>query len=349
VNVLSAVMVVVKSISGNSLAHSIAHAGAGILLLTAASFAGQAAIVSSYRDPVELVRKAVQNEIKAADDDSARFLFRGTKTTPQGSTTRLYVETREATAGLVIAYNGKPLTPEQRREEEARVERLISHPDELKKKREQERASAERTLRIVRALPDAFLFDYAGEEPGSEGVGRAGETLVKLKFRPNLHYQPPSHVEEVLTGMQGYVLVDAAHYRLAVIDGTLFKEVGFGWGILGHLDPGGRFTVQQQELEDDNVWEISSMSVNFTGKILLFKSLSISSTETFTGFKRVPSDLTFTQALELLKKEESSVNARVETGLAPSSFAPPLKTRQAASLRKHASFTSPRETFLRAR
>ena len=303
-------MVVVKSISRNSLAHPIAHVGAWILLLTPASFAGQPAIVSSYQDPVELVRKAVQNEIKAANDDSARFLFRGTKTTPQGSTTRLYVETKEATAGLVIAYNGKPLTPEQRHAEEARVERFISHPEELKKKREQEHANAERTLRIMRALPDAFLFDYAGEEPGSEGIGRAGEPLVKLKFRPNLGYQPPSRVEEVLTGMQGYVLVDAAHYRLASIDGTLFKEVGFGWGILGHLDPGGRFTVQQQEL-GDNVWEISSMSLKFTGKILLFKSLSISSTEIFSGFKRVPPDLTFAQALELLKKEESSVNAHI--------------------------------------
>ena len=107
---------------------AIAHAGAWILLLTAASFAGQPATVSSYRDPVELVRKAVQNEIKAANDDSAHFLFRGTKTTPQGSTTRLYVETKEATAGLVIAYNGKPLTPEQRHAEEARVERFISIP-----------------------------------------------------------------------------------------------------------------------------------------------------------------------------------------------------------------------------
>ena len=302
---LSPVTAVDTSSSRSSLAHSIARTAAWILLLAVASFAEQPATVSSYRDPAELVRKAVQNEIKAATDDSARFLFRGTKTTPQGSTTRLYVETREATAGLVIAYNGKPLTPEQRHAEEAHVERFISHPEELKKKHEQERASAERTLRIVRALPDAFLFECAGEEQGSESVGRAGETLVKLRFRPNPHYQPPSHVEEVLTGMQGYVLVDAAHYRLAVIDGTLFKEVGFGWGILGHLDPGGRFTVQQQEL-DDNLWEISSMSVNFTGKILLFKNLAISSTETFTGFKRVPSDLTFAQALELLKKEESS-------------------------------------------
>jgi hypothetical protein len=302
-NVRNPVMAVVNSVSRTSVACSIAHSFAWILLLTAASFARQQATVSSYHDPAELVREAVQNEIKAANDDAAHFLFRGTKTTPQGSTTRLYVETKEATAGLVIAYNGKSLTPAQRQQEEARVERFINHPEELRKKREQERASAERTMRIVRALPDAFLFEYAGEEPGSAGIGRTGATLVKLKFQPNPRFQPPSRVEEVLTGMQGYVLVDAARFRIASIDGTLFKEVGFGWGILGHLDRGGRFLVQQQEV-GDNFWEISGMTLSFTGKILLVKSLSISSKEIFTGFRQVPSDLTFAQALELLKKEE---------------------------------------------
>jgi hypothetical protein len=285
----------------------IVHTGAWILLL-ASSFAQQSAVVSSYQDPVELVRKAVKNEAKAANDDTARFLFRGIKTTPRGSTTRLYVETKDATAGLVVAYNGNALTPEQQKDEEARVERFISNPEELQKKRTQERENADHTMRIVRALPDAFLFEYDGEETGSPGIGRSGAPLVKLKFRPNPHYEPPSHVEEVLTGMQGYVLVDAANYRLASIDGTLFKEVGFGWGILGHLNRGGRFIVQQQEV-GDNLWEVSSMSLNITGKILLFKNLSVVSTEVFDGFKRVPSDLTFAQALDLLKKEESTAAA----------------------------------------
>ncbi len=295
----------VNSISRNGSALSATRVIAWILLLTAATFAGQQAIVSSYHDPTELVRKAVQNEIKAANDDTARFLFRGTKTTPKGSATKIYVETREATAGLVVAYNGKPLTSEQRQAEEARVQRFINNPEELRKKRAQEHENAERTMRIVRALPDAFLFEYAGEEPASEGIGRAGASLVKLRFQPNPRYEAPSRVEEVLSGMQGYVLVDAASYRLASIDGTLFRDVGFGWGILGHLDRGGRFIVHQQEA-GDNFWEISGMSLSFTGKILLFKNLSIISTEIFSSFKRVPSDLTFAQALELLKKEESS-------------------------------------------
>lgn len=306
INVQSPVLAVVISISRKRIASSVARTSAWILLFTAACFAQQQTTISSYHDPTELVRKAVQNEIKASTDDTTHFMFRGTKTTPKGSTTRIYVETKDATAGLVIAYNGKPLTPEQQRAEEARVEHFINHPEELRKKREQERASAERTLRIVRAMPDAFLFEYAGEEQGSEGIGRPGTPLVKLKFRPNPHYQPPSRVEEVLTGMQGYVLVDSIRYRLANIDATLFKEVGFGWGILGHLDRGGRFVVQQQEV-GDNFWEISNMTLSFTGKILLFKNLSISSTEVFGGFKQVSSDLTFAQALELLKKEEASM------------------------------------------
>ena len=285
-------------------AATIGHVGAWIVLLATASFAGPQTSVSSYRDPSELVRKSVQNEIKAADDGGSHFLFRGTKTTPKGSTTKLYVETKDATAGLVIAFDGRPLTPEQRRDEKARIERFVKNPEELQRKREQERENTERTLRITRALPDAFLYEYAGEEPGTPEIGRPGETLVKLTFRPNPRYQAPSRVEEVLTGMQGFLLVDAVRYRIASIDGTLFREVGFGWGILGHLDRGGRFVVHQKEV-GDNVWEFSSLNLSFTGKILLFKNLTIKSTEIFSGFKPVPPDLTFAQALELLKKEEA--------------------------------------------
>ena len=95
------------------------------------------------------------------------------------------------------------------------------------------------------------------------------------------------------------------------------------------------------------------MSVSFTGKILFFKNLSISSTETFTGFKRVPSDLTFAQALELLKKEESSVAADKEScrdGACPVSPAPPWRrSRRHVDGNTMSLITSPRVTFLRAR
>jgi hypothetical protein len=278
---------------------------AWMVLLTVACFARPQERGTSRPDPGELVRKAVRNEITASRATNDRFMFRSTKTTPKGSTTKLFVESQEGTAGLVVAYNGKSLTPDQRRTEKARVERFLNNPAELKKKRKQEREDEERTLRIMRAIPDAFLFEYAGEEQGSEGIGRPGDPLVQLKFRPNPRYEPPSREEQVLTGMQGTLMVDAARYRIASIDGTLFREVNFGWGILGHLDRGGHFLVQQREI-GDNRWEVSRMTLDFTGKALLVKNLVIRSTEVFSDFKRVPPDLTFAQALELLEKEETA-------------------------------------------
>lgn len=315
------------------------RAGISIVLLGVLGIGQEQAAPSARPEPAELVRETVQNEIKT-NGDGVHFMFRGTKTTPKGSTSKIYVETKDATAGMVVAYNGQTLTPEQRRAEEARIERFATNPEELRKKRRQEQEDAERTIRIVRAIPDAFLFEYAGEEQGAAGVGRPGDPLVRLKFRPNPRYDPPSRVEQVLTGMQGELLVDASRHRIAKIDGVLFRDVGFGWGILGHLDKGGHFQVQQQEIAE-NRWEISRMSLEFTGRILLFKGLSIKSTEVYSDYKQVPADLTFVQAIELLKKEGATVAEKPSSSKLAGNDAEGLSGRASMPSRAAASRASP--------
>ena len=195
------------------------------------------------------------------------------------------------------------------RNEAARLDELVANPEQLKRKHSQEQETAEHTLRIVKALPEAFLYDYDRDESGTASLGKDGGQLVRLKFRPNPDYHPPSHVEDVLVGMQGVVVIDPVAKRIAVIDGTLFKEVSFGWGILGHLDKGGHFLVEQRDVGDGS-WDIAHMSLNFTGRILLFKALAIKSDETFNDFRRVPADTTFTQGVEMLKAEEAKLDTR---------------------------------------
>jgi hypothetical protein len=255
--------------------------------------------------PVDLVRRTVSNEIKSSNG-TANYLFKDFKQTPNGSQTKLVVETREATAGLVIAVNGKPLSAQQRQDEIARLDRFVDNPEELRKKQKQEKEDAEHVTRIMKALPDAFVYEPDGTESGKEGIGRPGDQLVRLKFHPNPAYSPPTHTEQVLTGMTGYLLIDANQDRIAKIDGTLMKEVGFGWGILGHLDKGGRFVVEQADV-GDNHWEISRMDLAFTGKVLFFKSLNIKSTEIYSDFRPAPPNLTFAQGVELLKKQEAEM------------------------------------------
>ena len=192
--------------------------------------------------PIELVRRTVRNEIKASND-MASYMFRVRKETPHGSQTRLMVQTRDAMAADLVAIDDQPLNPRQREAENARVQRLMNDPEGLRHKHKQEKEDTERVTRIMRALPDALLYEFDGTEVGRLGVGKPGDELVRLKFRPNPQYVPPSRVEQVLTAMQGYILIDASKDRIAKIDGTLMKDVGFGWGILGHLDRGGHFLV----------------------------------------------------------------------------------------------------------
>jgi hypothetical protein len=251
------------------------------------------------------VRRTVQRET-APGNSNVRAIFLDRKETPHGSQTKLIVETRDGMAGMLIAINDKPLTPEQRQGEEARLSDLAHNPEALKKKQKSEKEDAERETRIMKALPDAFLYEPDVSTVGTQTIGKPGDQLVRLKFRPNPKYTPPSHVEQVLTGMQGYLLVDASQHRIARIDGTLTKEVGFGWGILGHLDRGGHFLVEQTEVIQGD-WEVTHMSLSFTGKELLFKSLNIRSDEVFSDFRPAPSNLNFAQGVELLKKQEAEL------------------------------------------
>jgi len=255
--------------------------------------------------PRELVRRAVENEIKS-NNQATRYMCLQRRETPAGSQTKLLVETRDAMVGLVVANNGQPLNREQRQAEYGRIERFVNDPAELARKRRQEKEGAERVNLILKALPDAFLYEYDGTETGRPGVGKPGDELLRLKFHPNPKYDPPSRVELVLVGMQGVVLIDAPKQHIARIDGTLFKDVSFGWGILGHLDRGGHFQVDQTDI-GDNTWSIARMDLAFTGKILLFKSIDIKSTEIYSDFHLVPPDLTFAQGIQLLKQQQASI------------------------------------------
>jgi hypothetical protein len=209
-------------------------------------------------------------------------------------------------AGMTIATNDQPLNPQQQKAEKDHLAWLAGNPDQLRKKRSREKEDEDRTLRILRALPNAFRYEYeyGNTENSGPDLGKPGNPLLRLKFTPNPAYSPPTRVEQVLGGMQGYLLIDPATCRLARIDGTLFRDVSFGWGIIGHLDRGGRFLVQQTELGDGS-WQISAMRLKISGKILLFKGISITSDEVFSDFQTVPPDTTFAKGVELLEAEQS--------------------------------------------
>ena len=269
------------------------------LLCTAATVAAQT-LAAPDLPPGELVRLAVANEVAPANIPAVRHRFRSRKQTPKGSLTRLYVQTNEALAAMLIAINDQPLTAQQKQGELNHLAWLMGSPDQFRKKHAQEKKDADQTLRIVKALPDAFRYVYANTESTMPGTS---QDLVRLNFTPNPAYVPPSRIEQVLQGMQGFLLIDPERRRIAQIDGTLFRDVSFGWGIVGRLNKGGHFLVRQANVGDGS-WAITEMQLNITGTILLFKTLTMVSDEVFSDFRPVPDNLTFGQGVEMLKSGE---------------------------------------------
>ena len=260
----------------------------------------------SQVSPQELVRATVANEVAAANNRAVKFMFCSRKQTPKGAQDRVYAEANEAVASLAVSASDHPLNPQQQRAESDKLAQVASDPSALHRKQEHENQELEHTLRIVKALPDAFSYEYVGTENGEPGLGKSGGQLVKLHFKPNPSYSPPSTVEQVLQGMEGDVLIDPVAHRLARIDGALYKEVAFGWGIFGRLDKGGSFRVQQADAGDGN-WVVTQMNLRMTGKILMVKSLNLMSDEVFSNFRRLPEDLPFARAVEMLKTEQEKL------------------------------------------
>lgn len=270
---------------------------AGILTMSACAWASQGPPKPDLpANPGDLVRQAVNNAIKQ-DTDTTHYMYRLTRKRPDSIETREMIETDQGVIGRLLLVNGKPLSPADRAKEDKRLQRLVTDPQALAQKQKSQEDDDRRTRNMVAALPDAFLYEYAGveqREPWGE--------LVMLKFKPNPDFSPPQRETMVYKGMEGTMAIAVPANHIAKIEAHLFRDVNFGWGILGHLDQGGRFIVEQKPVEaTPHHWEPSHMVLNFTGKVLLFKTIKINDDASTTDIRPVP-DMTVAQAVELLRK-----------------------------------------------
>jgi len=97
------------------------------------------------------------------------------------------------------------------------------------------------------------------------------------------------------------------------LDGSLFEDVTFGWGLLGRLNKGGTFSVLQSRVADDH-WEVVSLDVKMSGHAVIFKSINVKQLQRITGFHRVSDKMTISEAYQVLEKGEAAVSAGNEAG-----------------------------------
>jgi hypothetical protein len=239
----------------------------------------------------DLMRQVATNELRAERQDHSLWHYKQVKTEEGKTTVRVVVETDRASLYRVISINGQPLTGEEARKEDARVEKLVSNPQEFQEEEQKEEHDAELERRLLAMLPEAFHYHY---------IGREG-SLTKLEFTPDPGFHPTEREAEVFHHMVGSIWVDARQKRIARIDGRLASEVKFGGGIIGHLAEGGTFFIEQRNVGRGR-WRLTRLDVHINGKALFFKTISVEQKEQDSDFKPVPAGVTVEQAAKLLNQ-----------------------------------------------
>lgn len=254
---------------------------------------GEGALAASGQS---LVEQALANELSAAQDRSHPMRYQLHKTTPRLTTTKEILETKDGDVARLIAVSDDPLSAAAAENEETRLSELLDDPGKQQRRKQTEDEDAGRALKILRALPRAFLYHDAG--PGDGPTGK----VQKFTFRPNPAFSPPDLETEVLPAMSGEIWIDPVHLRVVRLEGRVEQDVNFGWGILGRLNKGGWIAIDQAQVGPEtgiDQWRTVRFAMRMSGRVI-WKTRVFDTVEEQTHYAPLPVETGYKEAIEML-------------------------------------------------
>jgi hypothetical protein len=245
--------------------------------------------LAQQNDYADLLRRCSEHEV-AALENPVRFQFLERTEWSWGSETRKVIETLEGRADRIISFNDEPLAPDQQQKQQHRLEKLLKDHDARHDEIHDQQDETKRRIAMARALPDAVLLEFDGREPNGQ---------LRFNFTPNPKFEAKSRETQIYRAMRGTLWIDPVAERLTQVDGELFKDVSFGWGIFGRLYKGGHYQVRQAQLRR-GAWRITTLNLDFKGRVFLFNQFKVFRRESSSSFTSVPADMTFDAAVEKL-------------------------------------------------
>jgi hypothetical protein len=238
----------------------------------------------------EAVQQAVNTELREDAQDHTHWLYYEVDLQPGNNVEQWVANTRQGSLTCVIDRNGQKFSKEQLR---AAMDAYINNPALQAKKRKGAQHDDRQAAQMLQMLPQAFIWTK---------VSSNGQETV-YHFTPNPQFSPSTLEARVFAAMAGDMTVDDAQHRIAMLKGKLIHDVKFFFGLFGNLQAGGTFSVERRQLAP-GVWQITQAHIHIQGKALLFKSISDQEDDVKWKFKRLPDDLTYQQAEELLLQQK---------------------------------------------
>jgi hypothetical protein len=205
--------------------------------------------------------------------------------------TEKVVETDVGKVRMLLAEDGKPLSPERIAQERGRLAAIVADPAGFARKSQSVKDDEAHALQMLTLATRAFLFSDPRDENG----------FIRIDYRPNPAYQTQTIEERVLHATSGSMLIDPHMMRLHHLEGRLPEDVSIGFGLLATVRAGSNFSTTRDRLGEPD-WKTTQVDTDINGHVMFFKSIARSQHSEHSMFVRVPNDLTVAQAVALVEQ-----------------------------------------------
>jgi hypothetical protein len=248
---------------------------------------------TAWPQQTSLIEKVAANEVAARKARLHYFFVSEERSVRTGG--HLWkenvVETTDGPLRRLIAIDNKPLTAAEAEAEQRRINNLVAHPDEFRRINQAHKDDEDRALQLLQMLSSNFALTPDGEVNG----------CLRFTFQPKPEFRPSSYQERVAHELVGTVSLKKPDDRLCTLDARIIRPVEFGYGLLGHIDQGGHFSVARKQVDPKN-WKSDRISVHINGRVLMLKSLARDQETARTEIRIVPQDLTLAQAAQISRQ-----------------------------------------------
>jgi hypothetical protein len=182
----------------------------------------------------------------------------------------------------LIERDGKPLSGDEARKEQERMDKEIARrknesPSERQKRVDRERKEREEEIRFREEVMRAFTFRIEGEEKVNTF------TAWRIAGEPRRDFQAKSRDGKMLSKIRGRIWVDKTTGDWLKFDVETLDKITFG-GFLASVAPGATITAQQMRVNDE-LWHPERVRVRINARAL-WKKIHADAETSFRNFRK---------------------------------------------------------------
>jgi len=187
----------------------------------------------------------------------------------------------------LVKKDGKPLSEEEQKKENDRVQKEIQDIEkrDAKKEAKEEKAKEEGKDKGPDDEPGIEIFLRASQFVNPRRERFRGQDVLVFDFEPNPEFKPHKLVEKVVHELAGVVWIDEKAHDVARLEAYFVGDFRFAGGVIANLQKGTSFVFEQAYINNE-VWLPTYEEAHVGVRVLLVKAFKVNEVTRYSDYKK---------------------------------------------------------------